>query len=279
MPTILIIDVTTTGAAADLAKALEAEKLHVQTLADPAKAKAAAAAADAIVLAASTGDLAAALPRTTALRESRRTPILLATDLSTSHWDETFGMPEALDVDALLGLPIDTAAMVQRIESILEARASVGPQVPAPEMKAILERAIANEEAAEAFYRRAAAAVRDPETKEILGRLAVEEMEHRGLLVEFRRGSRPLPPSPSVPPSLVDSLGCPNFTPDLKPPDAFLLAACKERLAVRFYEDWAKLYPPGPERDLLDELAGVERRHQQYVEGMFANASFPESWE
>jgi DNA-binding response OmpR family regulator len=279
MPTILIIDVTTTHAAAGLAKALEAAKFQVQTLSDPAKAKAAAADADAIVLAASTGQLATALPQATALRGSRRTPILLATDLATSHWDETFGMPEALDVDALLGLPIDTAAMVQRIEGILEARASVGPHAPVPGMKAIIERAIANEEAAEAFYRRAAAAVGDPETKEILSRLADEEKEHRDLLVEFRRGSRPLPPSPSVPPSLVDSLGCPNFTPDLKPPDAFLLAACKERLAVRFYEDWAKLYPPGAERELLDELAGVERRHQEHVEGMFSNASFPESWE
>jgi rubrerythrin len=279
MPMILIIDVTTTGAAAGLAKALVAKGLQVQTLSDPAKAKAPAAAADAIVLAASTGKLATALPATTALRGSRRTPILLATDLSTSHWDETFGMPEALDVDALLGLPIDTAAMVQRIEGILEARASAGPHAPAPGMKAIIERAIANEEAAEAFYRRAAASMRDPETKEILSRLAEEEKEHRDLLLEFRRGSRPLPASPSVPPSLVDSLGCPNFTPDLKPPDAFLLAACKERLAVRFYEDWARLYPAGPERDLLDELAGVERRHQERVEGMFSNASFPESWE
>jgi rubrerythrin len=279
MPKILIIDVTTAGAAADLAKVLEAAKFHVQTLSDPATAKAAAATADAIVLAASTGQLATALPQATALRGSRGTPILLATDLSTSHWDETFGMPGALEVDALLDLPIDTAAMVQRIGGLLEARASAAPHAPAPGMKAIIERAIANEEAAEAFYRRAAASVRDPETKEILSQLADEEKEHRDLLLEFRRGSRPLPPSPSVPPSLVDSLGCPDFSTDLKPPDAFMLAACKERLAVRFYEDWARLYPPGPERDLLDELAGVERHHQQHVEGMFSNASFPESWE
>lgn len=26
-------------------------------------------------------------------------------------------------------------------------------------------------------------------------------------------------------------------------------------------------------------LADVERRHQEHVEGMFTNASFPESWE
>ncbi len=278
MPKVLIID-PTGRLATELAQALVGAGFQVQTLSDPADAKEAAATADAIVLAAGTGALASALPGTTALRGNRKTPILLATDLATSHWDETFGMPEALDVDALFGLPIDTAAMVRRIETILEARASVGPRVPAPGMKAILERAIANEEAAEAFYRRAAASVRDPKTKEIINHLADEEKEHKGLLEEFRSGSRALPSSPSVPPSLVDSLGCPNFSDDLKPPDAFLLAACKERLAVRFYEDWAGLYPPGPERDLLEGLADVERRHQEHVEGMFTNASFPESWD
>jgi rubrerythrin len=278
MPTILIIDATG-GRAAPLAAALSAASLNVETFSDATAATKAAASADVIVLVAATGALATALPATIALRSSRKTPILLATDLDTSHWDETFGTPEALDVDALFGLPIDTAACVRRIEKIIEARASISPHGSAPDMKSIVERAIANEESAEEFYLRAAAAARDPETAEILRELAEEEREHKHLLMEFRSGSRPLPPTPAAPPSLVDSLGCPNFSPDLKPPDAFLLAACKERLAVRFYEDWAKLYPPGPERDLLDGLAGVERRHQEHVEGMFTNASFPEAWE
>ena len=279
MPKILILDLTANRAAADLALALTAQKFHVQTCTDLAAAKPSAATADAIVLSAGAANLAASLPATIALRANRRTPILLATDLSTSHWDETFGLPEALDVDALLGLPIDSAAMIQRISSILEARAAAAPQTMVSGMKTIIDRAVAVEQEAEDFYLRAANAVRDPQTKEALRRLANDEKGHRDLLLEFSRGGRPLPPTPAVPPSLVDALGCPNFTPGLTPPDAFLLAACKERLAVRFYEDWAKLYPAGPERELLDELAGVERRHQEYVEGMFSNASVPESWE
>jgi rubrerythrin len=278
MPKILIIDPTGHTTAA-LAQALEVAMFQVQTLADPAQARTAAADADAIVLAADTGELASALPQTIALRGDRKTPVLLATDLDTAQWDDTFGVPEAFDVDALFGLPLDTDALVRRIEMILEARLSVSPHAPLPGMEAILERAIANEEAAEAFYRKAAAAVRDRETREALEQLADEEKDHKRLLVEFQSGGRPLPASPTVPPSLVDTLGCPNFTAELKPPDAFLLAACKERLAVRFYEDWARLYPPGDERDLLEGLAAVERRHQEHVEGMFTNASFPESWE
>jgi len=277
MPKILIIDLTADRAAADLAQALTAQKFQVQTCSDLAAAK--SATADAIILATSEANLATSFPATTALRRNRRTPILLATDLSTAHWDETFGLPEALDVDALLSLPIDADAMIQRISGLLAARAAAESVVPAPGMKTIFDRAIANEQEAESFYLRAAAAVRDPETKEALRLLAEDEKGHRHLLMDFSRGRRPLPPSPAVPPSLVDALGCPNFTPELTPPDAFLLAACKERLSVRFYEDWAKLYPAGPERELLDELAGVERRHQEYVEGLFANASFPESWD
>ena len=40
--------------------------------------------------------------------------------------------------------------------------------------------------------------------------------------------------------------------------DAFLLAARKEKLAADFYDDWAGLYPPGPERELLRSLAKTE---------------------
>jgi rubrerythrin len=279
MPKILLIDLTANRAAADLAQALTTQNFHVQSLSDLAAAKSAASSSDAIILATSAANLATSLPAAIALRTNRRTPILLATDLNTSHWDETFGLPEALDVDALLGLPIDTAAMIQRINGLLEARAAVAPQTLVPGMKSILDRAIANEQEAASFYLRAAAAVRDPQTKEALRRLAEDEKGHQNLLLEFSRGRHPLPPTPTVPPSLVDALGCPNFTPELTPPDAFLLAACKERLSVRFYEDWAQLYPAGPERELLDELSGVERRHQEYVEGLFSNASFPESWD
>ena len=32
------------------------------------------------------------------------------------------------------------------------------------------------------------------------------------------------------------------------------------------------------ERDLLKRLAEVERRHKAWVEAMFTNAAFPESW-
>ena len=149
----------------------------------------------------------------------------------------------------------------------------------APEMSAILDRAIANEEAAAAFYRRAAAALADAETREALEGLMRDEEEHKRLIEEFRSGARPLPKATAQAATLVESLRhAAASAADMSPADAFLLAANKERLAVELYENWAKLYSEGAERQLLLHLADVERGHKARVEAMFANAAFPESW-
>jgi rubrerythrin len=146
------------------------------------------------------------------------------------------------------------------------------------EMSAILGRAIANEESASSFYRHAAERVRDPVTRNDLLALMRDEDEHKRLLEEFRSGARPLPEGTVSGGSLVESLGTPDFTPDMSPQDAFLLAAMKEKSAVDFYESWARMYPAGPEHDLLMGLADIERRHKEKVESLFANAAFPEAW-
>ena len=148
----------------------------------------------------------------------------------------------------------------------------------AAEMGVILARAIANEESAAAFYRQAAERLSDPVTRDAIQGLMRDELEHKRLLEEFKQGTRPLPEGSSSGGSLVEFLGTPDFTPDMSPTDAFLLAAKKEKLAVEFYENWAKLYPGGPERELLLGLAEVERRHKEKVENLFTNAAFPEAW-
>ena len=142
----------------------------------------------------------------------------------------------------------------------------------------ILARAIVNEESAAALYRQAADRVRDPVTRDALEGLMRDEIGHKRLIEEFRSGARALPEGSTSGGSLVESFGTPEFTADMSPPDAFLLAAKKEKLAVEFYENWARLYPGGPERDLLLSLAEVERRHKLKVEEMFTNAAFPEVW-
>jgi len=233
---------------------------------------------EAIVLATDAAGLATAHQQVEALRETRGTPIILVTDLDRSGWDRTFGSAEGLAVDALLDRPVDVHAFMRRLAGILQAR-QVAAAGPAPlEMSAIIARAIANEEASEAFYGRAAELVEAPDTREALESLSRDERGHKALLEEFRSGARALPASAAAVGTLVETMGTPEFTPDMTPADAFLLAANKERLAVEMYENWAHLYPAGPEHDLLLKLAEVERRHKTRVEAMFANAAFPEVW-
>jgi rubrerythrin len=235
------------------------------------------AAADAVILIAAPGRLASVL------RDTRRAcpdaPILLVTDLDRSGWDRTFAAPEALDVDALFDTPVDPEALARRLRGILQARAAAAPSAGGPAMPGIIERAVANEEASEAFYRRAAASVTHAETRETLQALAQEERDHKRLLEQFRSGTASLPTGHVQAASLVESFATPEITPEMTPADAFLLAARKEKLAAEFYENWAALYPEGRERALLLQLAEVERRHKAHVEDLFTNAAFPEVWE
>ncbi|MFO8008876.1 MAG: ferritin family protein [Candidatus Brocadiia bacterium] len=274
MSTVLLIDAVGDACAA-AEQALRAAGYEVVTSTEPADADREGVAA--IVLAVKGADAADALDQVMPNRAEPDTPVVLATDFDHSGWDRTFGSAEALGVEALFDLPINAEALVERLDGILAARSQAeGPA--ASEMPEIMARAIGNEEAAAAFYRRAAEKVTDPETREVLQGLARDEQEHKRAIEEFQSGARSLPDEPPPAGSLVEKFGTPEFSPDMTPQDAFLLAARKEKLAVELYESWAELYPEGPERELLLKLADVERGHKARVEAMFANAAFPEAW-
>ncbi len=205
-------------------------------------------------------------------------PVVLVADLDRSGWDRTFGSAEALEVDALFDSPVDAAGVGPAAAGHIWPRARPCAGRTRPRMASILDRAIASEEASEAFYRQAAGSVSDAGTREALEGLMRDEAEHKRLIEEFKSGARPLPEGTTSGGSLVETMGTPGFSEDMTPADAFLLAARKEKLAVELYENWAKLYPEGEERDLLLRLAEIERRHKVRVEAMFSNAAFPERW-
>jgi len=278
MATILLID-ENAGRKGALANALCDAGLDVKTVSDPHNASALLGGVDVTVLVASQPDLAILLGRTRELREEGTPPMVLVAELDRSGWDRTFSSAEAFEVDALFSLPVDPAALINRLKGIIAARADVTmQQAKTPEIEAIVARAAANEEAAEAFYRRAAETAGNPVTRDALLELASDEAEHKRLLLDFQNGKRPMPEGAADTTDLVEAFGAPELTSDLAPADAFLLAARKEKLAVEFYENWAALYPLGPERDLLSSLAEVERKHKTRVEEMFSQAAFPESF-
>jgi len=206
------------------------------------------------------------------------TPIVLLASLDRSGWDRTFDDEKAFDADALLDLDTEPEALVHRLKGIFEARRRAAALPQAADFNVILHRAIDNEEAAERFYSRAAAAAESPATRDVLEGLAREEADHKRTLQEFVEGKRMLPARHVRMTSVLESFGTPEFSADLSPADAFLLAARKEKMAVQFYKSWAALYPEGPERALLLKLADIERAHKNHVEEMFVNASFPEDY-
>ena len=276
MTTITLIDAD--GAVHDaLSSALEGAGWQTTRVVQAADAAATAA----IVVAAQPGSPTAALAQVMAVRarpDLAGVPVVLVASLARTGWDRTFDSEDAFQVDAMFDMPVDAPAVVRRLQGIFAAREGVQSLKHNPEFDTIIARAVANEEAAEAFYNRTAERVTDDSVRQAMLGLAADEREHKQLLLEFKAGTRSLPSGQVRAGSLVESLGAPDMTPDLSPADAFLLAARKEKLAVDFYESWAALYPPGPERDLLDGLAEVERRHKAHVEQLFCNAAFPEAW-
>ena len=238
----------------------------------------AARTADAVIFTTDAAGMEQTLAGMAASKRSGAVVVLVA-DLSRAGRERIFGgtSTAARDVDAIFSRPVDAAAIFRRLNSIAAVHAAA-ENPTGPRMDVILARAIANEESSAAFYRQAAERVSDAATREVLESLMRDEVEHKHLIEEFTCGERPLPAGNVPGGSIVESLGSPEFTADLSPADAFLLAAKKEKLAVQFYESWARLYPAGAEHTLLLSLAEIERRHKMKVEDLFTNAAFPEAW-
>jgi len=63
----------------------------------------------------------------------------------------------------------------------------------------------------------------------------------------------------------------------MRPQDAFLLAASREKKSHELYENLAAMHPEGPVKDLLKRLAGEELSHKEKVEYLYANTAFPQT--
>jgi rubrerythrin len=275
MAAILVVD-TVGDSRPAIEAALRGAGWEVTVLGDPMEC--CIGPADAVVVAADAAGLARVQQAVALLREQSDTPVILIIDLDRSGWDRTFGASGGLNVDALMDTPVNAHALVARLRGIFAARKDARQLAATPTMLALLARAIANEEASESFYRQAAERVPSPETRDALEMLAKEEREHKRMLEEFREGRRPLPSGSPQTASLAEAFGVPEFSTNMSPADAFLLAARKEQLAMQMYRNWAALYAAGPERDLLLQLAEMEGQHQAHVEAMFSDAAFPEVW-
>jgi rubrerythrin len=146
------------------------------------------------------------------------------------------------------------------------------------ELLAIINNAIAQEELSHEFYQRMANLVSHAETKETFQYLAKEELEHKAFLQSCftADGCKLVGQAQNV--HLAELLKAPEFTKDLGPKEALVIAMKREEGAYRFYQGLAALQPPGEIQDFLEKMARMELGHKEKVEYLYDNAAFPEVW-
>jgi rubrerythrin len=147
-----------------------------------------------------------------------------------------------------------------------------------PELLAIINNAIAQEELSHEFYLRLANLVSHQETKETLEYLAKDELEHKAFLQSCftAEGCKLVGHPQNV--HLAEMLKAPAFTEALSPKEALVIAMKREEGSHKFYQGLAALQPPGEIRDFLEKMAKMELGHKEKVEYLYDNVAFPEVW-
>jgi rubrerythrin len=147
-----------------------------------------------------------------------------------------------------------------------------------PELQALIEHAIAQEELSHEFYQRLADLVSHPETRDTFEFLAKDELEHKAFLQScLTPGGCPLTGQPQDV-HLAEIFEVPAITEDLSPKEALVIAMKREEASHRFYQRLASMQPPGEARDFLEKMARVELGHKEKVEYLYDNVAFPEVW-
>jgi rubrerythrin len=144
-------------------------------------------------------------------------------------------------------------------------------------LQSVIDLAIQREEEARLFYLNLCPIVRDETAKSTLKYLAEEEAGHKAFLEKCRdqmscgavlRSDMP------VDYRVAEHLKQPDIEKDMKSEEVFLVAAGRELNAHRFYKALADLYPGGPVRDLLLQMAAEELKHKEKMEYLYDNTAF-----
>jgi rubrerythrin len=144
----------------------------------------------------------------------------------------------------------------------------------------VIQKAIQNEEISYALYQRLIEMVKEKDSKETFSYLACEEVKHKEFLENYlggRCGEGSLDLKNTVDYKVIEYLEAPSPSGEMRPQDAFLLAASREKKSHEFYESLAAMHPERPVKELLKRLAGEELAHKEKVEYLYANTAFPQT--
>jgi len=144
----------------------------------------------------------------------------------------------------------------------------------------VIKQAIQNEEDSYNLYQRLINMVKEKDSKDTLAYLAGQEIRHKKFLENYlvgQCGEGVLDLKQSVDYRVAEYLEAPAPSEKMRPQDAFLLAANREKKSHEFYENLATMHPEGPVKDILKRLAGEELSHKEKVEYLYANTAFPQT--
>lgn len=147
------------------------------------------------------------------------------------------------------------------------------------EYERTLKFAIHNEVKAHDFYRQAAEKLQDEFLKQMFTDFAEEENRHKSIL-EMLQGADPeMVEFGDVPDyHIAESVDEPELSTNMKPADAFALAMKKEQEAMELYTWMASASADLRQKDLLLELAAMEKQHKFRMENAFVEVGYPEVW-
>jgi rubrerythrin len=144
----------------------------------------------------------------------------------------------------------------------------------------IIKQAIQNEEDSYNLYQRLIKMVKEKDSKDTLVYLAGQEVQHKKFLENYlagKGGNGALDLKNPVDYKVAEYLEAPSPSEQMRPQDAFLLAAGREKKSHEFYEHLAGMHPEGPVKEVLKRLALEELGHKEKVEYLYANTAFPQT--
>ena len=150
----------------------------------------------------------------------------------------------------------------------------------ATRLKEVLARAREKEIESRRLYLDLSQKMKDTAAKDALQELAQQEQGHQNLLEQYQQGKLKegtLSSEQAIGYKIVEHLGQPDISPDMKLQDVFLLAARREKASHELYLGLAGIHPAGEVKRLFEEFAAQELKHKQRVEFLYTEVAFPQT--
>ncbi len=145
--------------------------------------------------------------------------------------------------------------------------------------KDILSGSIQREIDAQRFYRDAAEASGDGFLKDLFTGFVTEEKKHEKILRGFLESvPEKIPFDENRDYHVSETIARPEVSSEMKPADAFALAAKKEEEAMNQYTALADGCTDAEQEKVFRNLAAMEREHKLKMENAFVDVGYPEVW-